>query len=427
MVRFAVLRAGLIGLAGVMGVAWVVGSTALAQITITEPEAALLPAQFGGWVRTSGSVAVLPSALASLSPQALSECGERRSKLADYVRGGNTVQVEALEFGDRTGAYSAFTLVEEVELAAENGVPGGEQGGETGSGKARAALGWWLTGLTVGKGLEAYQTAGAGAQGGAVVLSMVGKTLLLARFSQGTPEEDAQALTPLLEAMPKVFGSAAVVPVLPTLPPAGGLVAGSLRYALGPVSYAAEGGVLPPGSLDWTMEPEVVTVRYDDARGKETLTLVLFPTPTIAKRAAKTIAAETPELKSNARLRQQGMLVALATGGFSAAEAEQMVKGIHLSELAFNQDAHPPFKVVAAQAFTLLENIAILSGVLGAAAVLLGLFLGFGRAGYRVLRGKPPAVEMEFLSLHLAPQNKPAIFDPPERREDANKGGRAEC
>jgi hypothetical protein len=55
-------------------------------------------------------------------------------------------------------------------------------------------------------------------------------------------------------------------------------------------------------------------------------------------------------------------------------------------------------------------SIAILSGVLMGAAVLLGLFLGVGRAWFRVLRGKPAAVEVEFLSLHLAPQNKPVRF-----------------
>ncbi len=415
----AVLRAGLMGLAGVAGLAWSVGPTARAQVAITEPEDPLLPARFGGWIRTSEVTAAI--APASVSPGALTECGEQRSKVAAYARTGSGVQVEALEFGDRTGAYSAFTLIEEAEQAAAGGVPGGGPGPITGGGMAGTASGWWLTGLTVGKGLEAYQTVGAAAPGGAVVLSLVGKTVLLARFNQGSPEEDAQALTPLLEAMPKVFGSAAVVPVLPTLPPARGLVAGSLRYALGPMSYAAEGGVLPQGSLDWSMEPEAVTAQYDDARGKETLTLVQFPTPTIAKRAAKAIAAETLELKGNGRMQQQGTLVAVATGGFSGAEADAMVKGIHLNELAFNQDAHPPFKVVAAQAFTLLENIAILSGVLGAAAVLLGLFLGFGRAGYRVLRGRPPAVEVEFLSLHLAPQNKPAIFTESQAAEDESE------
>jgi hypothetical protein len=50
---------------------------------------------------------------------------------------------------------------------------------------------------------------------------------------------------------------------------------------------------------------------------------------------------------------------------------------------------------------SLLTSIAILSGVLMTAAVLLGLFLGVGRASIRVLLGKPAAVEAEFLGLGL--------------------------
>ena len=44
----------------------------------------------------------------------------------------------------------------------------------------------------------------------------------------------------------------------------------------------------------------------------------------------------------------------------------------------------------------------MLSGVLGLAAVLLGLFLGVGRASIRVLMGKPAATEPEFLRLDLS-------------------------
>ena len=55
--------------------------------------------------------------------------------------------------------------------------------------------------------------------------------------------------------------------------------------------------------------------------------------------------------------------------------------------------------------FGLLANVIVFSGVLGLAAVLLGLFLGGGRALLRVLRGKSAATEAEFLSLHLEPQN----------------------
>ena len=132
-----------------------------------------------------------------------------------------------------------------------------------------------------------------------------------------------------------------------------------------------------------------MTARYDDERGKETLTLLMYPTPTLAQEAAKTIQGEVPALKTGgARLRQNGTLMMLATGTFSGDAAQQMIAGIHLSQMTFDQDAHPPFKVVAAQTFTLLENIAILSGVLGAGAVLLGLFLGLGRAWYPGAAGK---------------------------------------
>jgi hypothetical protein len=253
------------------------------------------------------------------------------------------------------------------------------------------------------------------AVGGDAMLFMVGKSVVLANFPGAVTAQDVAQLRPLAEAMPKAFGNTGAVPILPTLPPAKGLVGGSLRYALGPVSYAAQGGVLPAASLNWKMEPEAVTAQYDDERGKETLTMLMYPTPTLAQETAKTVQGEVPELKGGgARLRQEGTLVLLATGTFAGDAAQQLIAGIHLRQMTFDQDAHPPFKVVAAQTFSLLENIAILSGVLGAGAVLLGFFLGFGRAWFRVLRGKPAAVEVEFLSLHLAPQNKPAVFRGPD-------------
>jgi hypothetical protein len=360
------------------------------SVTLTEPDAALLPTTFGEWTQRAGSGSAIGSAPSysqlTVNPQALVECGQRRSKAADYTRGGRVVHIEAIQLGDRTGAYSAFTLAEQP-------------------------------GMRVGSELGTYD---ADAVGGRAVLFMVGKSVVMASFPGEVTAQDVASLRPLAEAMPKVFGGAGAVPILPTLPPAKGLVGGSLRYALGPVSYAMEGGVLPAASLNWKMEPEAVTVQYDDVRGKETLTLLLYPTPTIAQDAAKVIQGEVPQLRDGrARLRQNGALVLLATGSFAGDAAQQMIAGIHLSRMTFNQDAHPPFKVVAAQTFTLLENIAVLSGVLGVGAVLLGLFLGFGRAWFRVLRGKPAAVEVEFLSLHLAPQNKPAVFRGPDSPEGA--------
>jgi hypothetical protein len=367
----------------VMSAGLAVGAGAQTAVVLTEPGGPLLPAKFGGWTRAAAVGAAPGASLMSLSKDALAECGEQRSKVADYARAGRVVHVEAMEFGDKSGAYSAFTL--------ERQAVGGSGG--VGVGVGGTAL-----------GMEESVSGGA-------VLFVVGKTVVRADFAGAASAEDVAALKPLEEAMPKVFGSVGMAPMLPTLAPAKGLVAGSLRYALGPVSYAAEGGVLPAGALDWKMEPEAVTAQYDDARGRETLTVLLFPTPTIAEKAARAIEGGVPELRGGgARLRQSGKLVSVARGSFAGDAALALVKDIHLSLMTFNQDVHPSFKVVAVQTFTLLENIAVLSGILGAGAVLLGLFLGFGRAWFRVLRGKPAAVEVEFLSLHLAPQNKPAQF-----------------
>jgi hypothetical protein len=380
----AVMSAGL--LVGARG-SWAQGS-----VSLMEPAAPLLPAKFGEWTRVDAAAGTKPDApagstagsdsepaLLGVNPHVLGECGLIRSKAADYTRGGRTVHIEAVQFGDRTGAYSAFTLAERP-------------------------------GMRVGGDLVTYD-----AVSGNAVLFMRGKSVVLAAFQGGATAQDVAGLRPLVEVLPKAFGTTGAVPILPTLTPAKGLVGGSLRYALGPVSYAVGGGVLQAASLNWKMEPEAVTAQYDDERGKETLTMLMYPTPTLAEEVAKTVQGDVPELKSGgARLRQEGTLVLLATGNFSGDAAQQMIAGIHLSRMTFNQDAHPAFKVVAAQTFTLLENITILSAVLGAGAVLLGLFLGFGRAWFRVLRGKPAAVEAEFLSLHLAPQNKPAVFRGPD-------------
>jgi hypothetical protein len=381
-VALGLMAAGLaVSAAGLVGSA--VGQTSIA---IMEPSAPLLPEKFGEWKKTAAGGEAQGNSLSSGSllggnKDALAEAGRVRSQVAEYSRGGRKVRVEAIQFGDRTGAYSAFTLMEQP-------------------------------GMVVGKELGANDAVGGGA-----VLFTVGPSVVLVHDAT---EKDFGTLKPLAEGMPKAIGNSGMAPLLPALVPAKGLVAGSLRYALGPVSYVGEGGVLPASSLGWDKEPEAVTALYDDARGKETLTALLYPTPTIAGNVAKTIQDELPKLGGSvgaAKMRREGPLVVVAEGSFPGDEAQRMVENVHLSEMTFNQDVQPTFHTVAAQTFSLLTNIAILSGVLMAGAVLLGLFLGVGRATFRVMRGKPAAVEPEFLSLHLSPQNKPAVFHGPDSAE----------
>lgn len=384
----AVLVAGLAaGLA--VGVRAASGQT---SVTLMEPSVPLLPEKFGEWKKTAASAGTAGNSLAEGNKDVMAECGLLRSQAAVYSHGGRTVQVEAIELGDRTGAYSAFTFL----------------AGHDAEGMAGA-------GMTVGKDLGANDAVGAGADGRGVVLFTVGSSVVRVTGATG---KDLATLRPLAEGLPKVSGNRGVAPLLPSLAPAKGLVAGSLRYALGPVTYAMEGGVLPATSLGWDKEPEAVTAQYDDARGKETVTLLLYPTPTIAGNEAKTIEGELPQM-AGGKLRREGPLVVVASGSFAAGDAQKLIDNVHLSQMTFNQDVQPTFHIAAVQTFSLLTNIAILSGVLMAAAVLLGLFLGVGRATFRVMRGKPAALEPEFLSLHLSPQNKPAQF----HRADSGERG----
>jgi len=62
----------------------------------------------------------------------------------------------------------------------------------------------------------------------------------------------------------------------------------------------------------------------------------------------------------------------------------------------------------------LLVSIAIFCGLGAVAAVVLGLFLGGGRALIRVMQGKPAASEPEFLRIDLRGTVTKRASDHPE-------------
>ena len=370
------MRVGVRLVAG-LGLWGAVGLVGAQGITVNVPAAPLLPLSFGEWKIVAAPTVPVSStvSLVSANKEALEECGPPRSQVADYARNGRNVHVEAIQFGDRTGAYSAFTLVKRREMSPL-------------------------------KDLGAAAAVGDGA-----VLFTVGSSIALAYPASA---EDVATLKPLAESMPKAMGNKGVAALLPTLIPAKGLVDGTVRYALGPATYSAEGGILPSNSLGWSKEAEAVTAEYKDKRGDETLTIFLYPTPTIAgtyTRMVQDLVGAMGPQSGVSKVRREGELVMLATGSFAADEAQRMIENIHLKQMvSFDQDVAPTVHTQIIQTYSLLTNIAILSGVLMFAAVLLGLFLGGGRAMFRVMRGKPAASEPEFLSLHLDPKNKAARF-----------------
>jgi len=206
----------------------------------------------------------------------------------------------------------------------------------------------------------------------------------------------------LIDGLPKVFGSAAVVPPLPAFLPAKGLDHESVKYALGSAGYQATGGVLQPQSVGFDKSAETVTARYKD---EGALTLIEYPTPQIAGEHERSIGAELGQSGSVAgvvKIRREGPLLIVATGPWKPAEATNLIDGIHLrDQLTWNKQMPLEFHAEVQKTYSLLTSIAILCGVGALAAIVLGLFLGGGRALIRVMQGKPAATEPEFLRIDL--------------------------
>ena len=217
----------------------------------------------------------------------------------------------------------------------------------------------------------------------------------------------------LIVHLPKVGGPAGIAPLLPTLLPAKGLDADSVKYALGPVGYQAMGGAVPAQAVGFDRSGETVTATY---RNGGVLTLLLYPTPQIAGEQARAVEAAIKLEGAPAgtvMFRREGPLVALTTGQWSAAEAQAMVGSVHLhSELSFDKPMPLIFQSEVHKTYTLLESIAIFSGLGALAAVVLGLSLGFGRAAIRVMQGKPAATEPEFLRIDLREAGSRSLRDP---------------
>jgi len=203
--------------------------------------------------------------------------------------------------------------------------------------------------------------------------------------------------------LPKVGGPKGLPPLLPTYLPTKGLVKDSQHYALGPVSYQAMGGVLPPEIVGFDKAAEVVTAKYES---KGTLTMLLYPTPQIAGDHLRQIETQINRQGGAAgtvMLRREGPLVLLTTGAWNAAEAQRLVEGIHLhSEVTWNKPVPPEFHAEIRKTVSLLTSILVFCGLGALAAVILALFLGGGRAAIRVLQGKPAATEPEFLRIDLS-------------------------
>jgi hypothetical protein len=309
-----------------------------------------------------------------LCPAVMKEDVLRRWAVVSYAGGGAKADVFALEFEDATDAFSAYTFYRTFMHGVR--VSGAEarlkKAGNEMSQDADGTLLW----------------------AGTAVMRIKGQV-------------STQELISLTAGLPKESGRRGLAPLLPSFIPSSGASAGmdaaSVKYAVGPAGYSAMGGVLPAEILGWDKSAEVATASY---KGKGALTLLLYPTPQIAGDRGRAIQdainREGVAKFGTVAMRRVGPLVAVTTGAWTVAQAKALVGSVHLNdEVTFDQKMPLEFHAEIRKTASLLENIAIFSGILILAAILLGLFLGGARAGIRRLQGKPAYVEPEFLTISL--------------------------
>jgi hypothetical protein len=339
----------------------------------------LLPADFDGWVTAEPIQALASPAQADpANAAALKECGFAFGALASYKREGDTLTLRAFRFQDASGAYGAYSFYR----------PNG-----------------WVK-ESIGAGAASDKNR---------VLFWKGDTVVDATFSRIGPMS-AGELREIANQLPVPTGNKSLAPPILASLPQSALEGQTTHYAIGPDGYTGSGGVLPASLAGFDRGAEAVTASYNLSSGPATLTVLEYPTPQIAQSQEAAIRAylkagsqaQPPWPKpltdsdlASLEVRRSGVLVALVSGDAIPDESHRLLESVHYD--ADLTSIPQPTESEISRTSRLLIGIAAMVTVGGLAAILLGFFLGGGRALYRVARGRPASsvYDEEFIHLDL--------------------------
>lgn len=159
--------------------------------------------------------------------------------------------------------------------------------------------------------------------------------------------------------------------------PSKGLVPGSGRYALGPVGLGQFAPLIPASAAAFRFETEVAVGKYRTSKGEETLVLLSFATPGMARQQA----AELQSI-SGAVVKRTGPLVAVVPNPADRAAADNLLAQIN-HQSAVNMNENPPPKAITAQS---VANMVLTMLELAGLLILFCIAAGLGLAGVRLLR-----------------------------------------
>jgi hypothetical protein len=319
--------------------------------------------------------------------EALKEYGFTDGLLSDYTRNGETLKIRALRFTDASGAYGAYSFYRHSGWPKEQ----------------------------VGTGAASDHNR---------VLFWIGNVLIDAEFPR-ISAMSASELRDLAKEIPVPAGNKALPPPILGDLPQKEMDPQTTHYALGPLGYvgakgpsaAAEPfGVLPPDMVGFDRGAEAATATYGLRSGPATLTVINYPTPQMAAAQAKLIAAylkagngpkhafTKPLQESNPaalEVRRSGPLVAVVSGDAIPDEAHKLITAVHFDADTSSIPGGGDTEVQ--KTAKLLVAIITLVVVMFVAALGVALFLGGGRALYRMVRGKPASsvYDQEFTKLDL--------------------------
>jgi hypothetical protein len=346
----------------------------------------LLPDSFAGWV-ADGPVRKLtdPSKADGANAAALKEYEFEEGATADYKRSGETLSLRLLRFHDASGAYGAYSFYRQNAWPKED----------------------------IGSGATSNHNR---------VLFWAGDSVVDANFSRIGPMSGSE-LRELASQIPTPDGPRALTPPILASLPRAQLDGQTTHYAVGPAGYTGAGGVLPAELVDFDRGAETVTANYSLRSGPAVLTIIDYPTPQMAMAQEPKIRAylkagshaqpawPKPLQDSDVaslEVRRSGPLVAIVSGDAEPEESHKLLATVHYES---NITSIPqPTESEVAKTGQLLLGIVALVIVGGSTALLLGFFLGGGRALYRVARGKPASTvfDEEFIRIDLRDDSSPA-------------------
>lgn len=353
------------------------------DVKLASPAAtpALLPDSFAGWVATTPLKTVNDAAQAdSTNAEALKDYDFTDAVFEDYKRGSETLSLRALRFHDASGAFGAYSFYR------QNGWPKEE----------------------IGSGATSDHNR---------VLFWVSNVLVEAKFSHLGPMSAAE-LRELASHLPVPSGNRTLTPPVLNDLPQDSMEKQTTHYALGAASYAGSGGVLPPELVGFDRGAETVMANYTLRSGPATLTIIDYPTPQLAA-AQETRIRDYIKAGSNAKpawtkplqdsdqasleIRRSGPLVALVSGDAVPDESHKLLSMVHY-DADITSLPGPTGESDVSKTAKLLVGIAGIVIIGGSAALLLGFFLGGGRALYRMARGRPisSVYEEEFIRIDLS-------------------------